>query len=61
MVKFARRVDEERFKWPENDDIAEIDPEQIEARLTPPEFLFQKDRVISFVFKQKFNNVIKTN
>jgi hypothetical protein len=58
-VRFAKKVDESRFKWPEQEDISEIDVEQIDARLNPPEFSFQNDRVTSFVFKDKFSNVIE--
>lgn len=58
-LKFARRFDETRFKWPENDDISEVDRDQVEALLKPPEFSIQNDRITSFVFKTKFKYVIE--
>lgn len=41
-LKFARRLDERRFKWPEKDDIADVYPDQVEAVLNPPIFYFKK-------------------
>lgn len=59
-VKFARRLDERRFKWPEkDDDIADVDPDQMEAVLNPPIFYFINDRVTSFEFKHKFENIVE--
>lgn len=57
-VKFSKRIDDKRFKWPDNDDISAIDYEQIKA-LNPPEFSYQNDRVISFVFKHKFTSDVE--
>lgn len=39
-IRFGKHVEQSRFKWPEKDDEAEIDLEQVDARLTPPEFCF---------------------
>lgn len=58
-VKFARRLDERRFKWPEKDDIADVDPDQVEAVLNPPICYFKNDRITSFEFKQKFEYIVE--
>lgn len=51
-IKFARRIDD-RFKWPEVDDISIVDLEQIESRLDAPKLLYRNDRLKIFEFKYK--------
>lgn len=62
-VKFAKRIvvskEGSRFKWPEIEDISTVEPEQIVSRLQPPKFIYQNDRVTSFLFKNEFNFIIE--
>lgn len=48
-IKFAPRIDTNRFKWPEVDDISVVNMKQIESKLGPPQFCNQIDRVTSFL------------
>lgn len=58
-VKFARRIDGSRFKWPDVEDISNVDPDQIELRLKTPTFVYQNDRVTSFMFNYNFKFVVE--
>lgn len=58
-VKFSRRIDGNKFKWPEIDDISEIDLEQIDSYLKPPTITIQNDRVTSFQFKHRFADEVE--
>lgn len=58
-VKFARRIDGSRFKWPDVEDISIVDPDQIVLCLKTPTFMYQNDRVTSFIFKNNFKFVVE--
>lgn len=57
-VKFARKVAESKFKWPEITDMDEIDEDQVEILLKPPVMNFKNDRVTSFQFKMRFGGLV---
>lgn len=57
IVKFARKVDGSKFKWPIQDDIATIDEDQIEIFLRQPRMIIQNDRVTGFTFKIAFGGL----
>ena len=42
-VKFARRSEGNRFKWPDVSDVSEVDLEQIVTCLSPPDITVQND------------------
>ena len=58
-VKFARRQEGRRFKWPETEDISQIDPEQVEVILNPPELSVKNARITSFDFKDDFTFAVE--
>lgn len=58
IVKFAKKIDDHKFKWPAKTDIAEIARYQVVKKINPPDFKSNSKRVISFTFKKslrKFN------
>lgn len=57
LVKFARRVGANKFKWLVNDDISVVDNEQIERVLSLPKFHRKDDRVICFIFSEGFKRL----
>lgn len=56
-VKFARHISERKFKWPEIDDIYEIDCDQVDATLSMPTFLERNERIICFYFNESFQGL----
>lgn len=54
-VKFARRLEGNRFKWPDVTDVSEVDLVQIDTCISPPDFTVQNDRVTSFEFNYSFS------
>lgn len=56
-VTFARRVENNKFKWPEKLDVSVVDSDQIEKTLSEPSMQFQNDRLTFFIFKEKFDGL----
>lgn len=58
-IKFAKRIEGRRCKWPDKEDISVVDRAQIVSRLEAPDFTYQNDRITSFLFKNKFDYEIE--
>lgn len=56
-IKFARRIEGSRFKWPPQEDLDTVDETQIEITLKPPKVVTKNDRVTSFMFKIGFGGL----
>ncbi|XP_063837138.1 uncharacterized protein LOC135086264 [Ostrinia nubilalis] len=49
-VKFAKKIDEKKFKWPERVDVSMIGKYQVVKKLPPPQFKSSSRRVGAFEF-----------
>lgn len=56
-VKFARRVDGSKFKYPIQEGIVKVDENQIEIFLRQPRMIIKNDRVTGFTFKIGFGGL----
>lgn len=57
-VRFARRIQDSKFKWPEREDVSVIGEDQIEKLLSAPQFQLKNDRVTCFIFKEGFHGLV---
>ena len=56
-IKFARNISEQKFKWPEKDDISEIDCDQVDTVLSQPTFVERNERILCFYFNESFQGL----
>lgn len=56
-VKFARRIADSKFKWPEIEDVSVVEEDQVEMVLRPPIINTKNDRVTSFIFRTGFEGL----
>lgn len=56
-VKFARKIVDSKFEWPESENIDDIDEGQVKMVLKPPLINSKNDRVTSFGFKMGFGGI----
>lgn len=52
MIRFAKKLDNHKFKWPVNDDISEIAGYQVVKKIDPPAIKSNSRRVIHLEFKK---------